>query len=646
MKKCLVIAIALVWLLNCVVPMRSGMAQEGQIGQQQRGVQRIADNSGSFRVNATDMNVFPNIEGPVEKTPLPVLNPASWEKYKTGNTSRLAILLTDTDSAWLALAHGLKSIGVPFVITTDYKKALEHKVVLVYPIISGKMQTRELLDAFHDFTYNGGTLIGINVLAPALKNIFGMYNAVPSAKNSTIKLAAVNSPLLAAFTDEREKTLSIGNKNAGPPYFGVYGYRNVKNQPLAVFEDGTAAITQNSFGKGMAYAWGIDVGYLLQEGYSGQAEESISRSYINEFEPTADVMLRLLKEMYLQGNSDAVTIGTVPYNKTLSVMITHDVDYSESEKNALTYAEFEKNNEVPSTYFLQTKYIKDYNDYAYFDADHIPMLKKLMAMGMELGSHSVAHAQAFNIFPLGTGDERYPTYQPFVSDKYVAHNGTVLGELRVSKYLVEKMLDAPPLVSFRPGHLLRPPVLPQALEATGYLYSSTFTANNVLSHLPFQLTYQYELQGESNVFEFPLTLEDELGVKMGDRVQPALDLAHKIGKYGGIFVILIHPNILDHKLQFEKDFVAGVKDFAWFGTVKTFGRWWAARDKVDVDVTQEGALKIVTLHVPEAMEGLNIKVPKGWVLQPGEQAANCTQNTDSIMIHKAVGVIRLAFAAN
>jgi len=644
LKKYLLAITIVAYLLSWyIVPMHVCLALEGQIGVQSKQGQRVSENSGKVQVNPADMLVFPNVAGPADKAPLPVPKTTSWEKYKNGTTSRMAILLTDTNSAWLALAHGLKSVGVPFMITTDYKQALHHNVVLVYPTISGAMQTRGFLDALQDYTSNGGTLIGINVLSSALKNLFGAYNPVALNNSATIRFMATDSPLLDGFTDEREKTISLGQKKIGPPYFGVYGYKNIRNPPVAIFEDGSAAITQNNFGRGMAYAFGLDLGYLIQLGYNGDAEEMLSRSYINEFEPTVDVMLRLLKKMYVKGNHEGVTIGTVPFNKSLSVMITHDVDYGKSEENSLVYADFEKENQVPSTYYLQTKYIKDYYDVAFWDNEHIPMLKKLNLTGMELGSHSVAHSYSFNVFPLGTGEERYPEYRPFISELYLTHNGTVLGELRVSKYLIEKMLDAPPVVSFRSGHLLRPLVLPQALEATGFLYSSTFTANNVLSHLPFQLTYQYGLQGETNIFEFPLTLEDELGVKMGDRVQPAIELARKISKYGGIYVILIHPNILDHKLQFEKDFVAGVKDFAWFSTVRNFGKWWAIRDKVDVDVTQEGTLKVVTLSVPEIIEGLTIKVPTGWVLQPGEQAANYTQHADSIIINKATGAMRLVF---
>ena len=59
--------------------------------------------------------------------------------------------------------------------------------------------------------------------------------------------------------------------------------------------------------------------------------------------------------------------------------------------------------------------------------------------------------------------------------------------------------------SFRPGGLRNPYFLPQALESVGYKYSSSVTANNSLTHLPFELNYSRETDSETNIFEFPVT---------------------------------------------------------------------------------------------------------------------------------------------
>ena len=109
-----------------------------------------------------------------------------------------------------------------------------------------------------------------------------------------------------------------------------------------------------------------------------------------------------------------------------------------------------------------------------------------------------------------------------------------------------------------------------------------------------------------------MTIEDEALPKMGDRLPQALEVAKRISRYGGSVVVLIHPNVLDHKLAFEKGFVEGVRPYAWFGSVGNSGRWWAARNRVEVDVVRDAAAMRVTLNVPVSLAGLTLEVPPGW----------------------------------
>ncbi|HKN88369.1 MAG TPA: hypothetical protein VJV04_16000, partial [Nitrospiraceae bacterium] len=223
-------------------------------------------------------------------------------------------------------------------------------------------------------------------------------------------------------------------------------------------------------------------------------------------------------------------------------------------------------------------------------------------------------------------------------------NGTILGELRVSKFLLEHFSDQT-LMSFRPGELSNPVALPQALQAVGYRYSSSTTANNSLTHLPYQLNYDRLHDAEMDVFEFPVTVEDEELPKLGERLSQAVELAHQISRYGGSFVLLIHPNILDHKLEFEKRFVESVKSFAWFGSVSQFGQWWAARNDMAVDVAAEGETYVLTLHLPSPMAGLTVHIPKGWSLDTRDaKLASAEQVGHAVIVHDARGTITLHFS--
>jgi hypothetical protein len=597
----------------------------------------------SIVVPAEAMYVFQGLSGPSNVTSVPVVRPTPWNQYAKGTRTRLAVLLTDPSSAWLGLAHGLKTIGIPFLITENYAEAITHKVVLVYPTISGNVLSPEALHALAEFPRHGGTLIGSHVVGGGLNEVFGFREAVASRQRFDVYFKR-EAAIASTFTDPRERTVRLGHRDTHSEALGSYGYTQTTD-PVALYEDGTAAVTHKSYGEGHAYALGVDVGFLLLRGHNNRGEE-LAWSFDNRFDPTLDVWLRLLKAIYMAGEPDAVTIGTVPFGKSLSVMLTHDVDFTKSMSNAVTYAQYEKSQGIIGTYFIQTKYIRDFNDDIFFDAHGVSHLTTLVELGMEIGSHTVAHSKIFNRFPMGTGSERYPSYTPFVKDRLTAFNGTILGELRVSKFLLEQFSQQT-LVSFRPGELSNPFALPQALQATGYRYSSTATANNSLTHLPYQLNYDRLGKAETNVFEFPVTVEDEELPKLGERVPAALELARQISHYGGSFVVLIHPNILDHKLEFEKRFVEAVKSFAWFGSISQFGRWWSARNDVALDVSREEDSYVVTVQVTSPVDGLTIQVPHGWALdERNASPASAEQVGQTVMLRDAHGAIMLRFSRN
>jgi len=595
----------------------------------------------SFIRDRKSIYVFQGVVGPGEVTRIPEFDPTPWSRYAKGTESRLAVLLTDTSGAWLALSHGLKSIGVPFLITIDYQQAVKHSVVLVYPTVSGNLLSADSLKALAAVPRQGGTLIGFNVLGGGLNEVFGFDEALSSDQHHQIQFSRTH-PLTSSFTDPRESAIRIGNHH-GAGVAGSYSYTNPRTEPLAVYEDGAAAITHKSYGSGQTYAFGLDLGFLLQTGHSNR-EEGIARSYVNEYEPSLDVLLRLVEGIYRNGQRNAVTLATAPWDKSLAVMITHDLDFTQSVLNSRPYADFEQSNGVRATYFIQTKYIRDFNDAVFFNEQGVALLRELAGRNIEVASHSVSHSRVFHRFPMGSGNEQYPFYRPHVVDEVITRDGSILGELRVSKFLLENLLGQKEILSFRPGHLSNPYGLPEALVATGFRFSSSVTANNSLTHLPFQLNYHRAQLAETEIFEFPVTIEDEGLPPLGERLPAAIDLARKLSRYGACYVVLIHPNTLGHKLGFERGFVKAVRDFAWFGTLSEFGQWWSARNKVGVDV--EGGAEHWTIHLdmPEAVKGLTLRVPDNFQFESSQPAGLVvTQNQERVLVHKAVGKVDLIF---
>ncbi|MBL0031354.1 MAG: hypothetical protein IPP27_03945 [Bacteroidetes bacterium] len=560
----------------------------------------------SYDVRKNEVFVVNGVRGPEDKSVLQTKVSTSWTKYSAGSSSRLAILLTDTTASWLGLAHGLKSIGVPFLITTDYRRALQSKVVMVYPIVSGASLSPDALQALAAFPRDGGTLIGSQVLG-ALNEVFGFDEPVPSKQHFEIVVGRDSSnEITKEFRDDKETHISIGNKEKFKETIGTYSYSKPRLAPIATYEDKSAAITQRFYENGNAYALGFDLGYLILKGHNIRHED-YNRSPANSFEPTLDVLLRLIKNIYIASSRDAAYVSTVPYNKDLSVCITHNVNFKRALEQSASFARKEKESGIRSTFFVQTQYIRDRTSGILFSNEDINNLKAIGATGMDIQSNTVSGSPLFDQFEQGTGDEVYHDYRPYVIAYEKTYHGTIFGEMRVSRYLLDHFIPGNNTSAFRSTYSYVPFTYPQSLLASGYRFSSSVPANLALTHLPFQMNHNREYDSEVEAFEFPVTDDDEVPPFDLSRTASAIKLAKKIARYGGCFIGQVHPNEIGW--QIERDFVKAVKDFAWIGSFKDFGLWWAARNEVTIDITSEGGSRVVKVNVPKRMEGLAIMLP-------------------------------------
>ena len=444
------------------------------------------------------------------------------------------------------------------------------------------------------------------------------------------------------FEDPKEQTLPLGKPPRGETRRALKTllYKDHGGRTIATYEDGGPAFILKRTGEGAAIALGVDIARILSVGYNSR-DEYLARTYVSDYEPTSDVFLRFLRTLYAAGEPAAVTLGTVPNGRALTILLTHDIDFQESVPNAVEFAKLEKEAGIQGTYFIQTKYVRDFYDVAFFNDENLGHLKEIAALGMEIGSHSVSHSYQFAQFPLGTGRETYPGYAPRVLDHQKTVEGSVLGELRVSKFLLERLLDVE-VVSFRPGHLSNPFTLPEALAATGYSFSSSSTANDSLTHLPFQLTYGRGFEAEVPIFEFPVTLEDEM-IPAVRRLQPALDLAGKIKTYGGLYNVLIHTSRLEEEIEFERRFIEATRADAWFSTMRDFGRFWRARDRVELDARRaSNGEMIVHIEAPEAVEGLTLALPPGWTVSRAPEGTK-TNAPGQVVLPRIEGPVDLTF---
>jgi hypothetical protein len=561
----------------------------------------------TMKVPTAQVNFNLGISGPDAKTLIPPKKNTSWKNYQNGGTNRLCIFLRDTNSLWLGLVHGLEGISVPFRITTDIHEAIRHDVVMVYPTMTSRNMDINTLIGLREYSKSGGTLIGFDASSESLGTLFGFKTFSYSSQRDKIILETDASDIVSFAVDPLEKEIRIGNFNISPDAFQSCGYAGLEYAPLALFNDGSAAITRKIYNRGGAYCFGLDLG-LFTVIAQNNLDPDFQNSYVNGFEPTLDVLYRIIKNIYLKNASVPVYPGSVPSGKMVTVLITHDVDTKVAMQNSLLYGELERSHGIKATYYLQTKYIRDGQDESFFDFDHIPYIAALKRMGAEIGSHSVSHTPFFRYIPLGVGNEKYPEYQPYYVTNFSTFNETLLGEFQVSKFLLDHFFQQN-TVSFRSGYLGQSIRMYPALIATGYSYSSCVTANDCLTHMPFRAFYDDLFDSEIEVYEFPITIEDEVQPPMNQRLSAAIFLTEKIARYGGMVNILIHPNETVIKYEFQKGYIEHFKDIAWFGTQKEYGQWWVARAKMQIDAIKTGTKTEVTVFCPDPIQDLPLMVP-------------------------------------
>lgn len=186
-----------------------------------------------------------------------------WETFSNESDAALAVLLTDTTSCWLGLAQGLSNIGIPFSITRSAAAAAKHKVVMVYPVISGKVMSGEDLRMIAAIPDNGGTLIACNVYGGGMGEVIGYKDIAPSAKRTKFTICKGSKLLFVnnIFKDLIDNELLIAGKNTSGSLETV-GYTGATNS-IIDFEDGNACMVYKKHGKGRAYAIGWRLIFLL-----------------------------------------------------------------------------------------------------------------------------------------------------------------------------------------------------------------------------------------------------------------------------------------------------------------------------------------------------------------------------------------------
>jgi len=501
------------------------------------------------------------------------------------NTNSVAVFSAHKDTS--SLEEVFKIAGIPYIICNKLEDANQSKILFLdFDVNKKTIFNKNELDYLNRFVSNGGIVIG-NEIEGINHNLFGNIfgnigykKIVPSRRHKQFYLST--SSYFKYLDLDEEKTYTLSTLKSAP-------YTNTiirtTAMSLAKYEDTTTAISINRYGKGKAILLGISLFDLRYRNLFGK-DYNANKKYCNDFEPLSDMPVLFLKGIYEEEIKKTLTLATAPNGYRSSFVVTHDVDYIDSIPNMEKFITMEKELGIKSTYFIQTKYLADNKDQAFFYGDNLDTIVNADKDGFEIGSHTVVHTKNFFKLKEGNYSEMYPSYRPFsLNDKVDLNRPTVSGELKVSKELLEG-IGVKNIVSFRSGELMYNPKLPTAMEKLGYRYSSCFSAEDVLSYFPYRYKINYAyLQNRSYIWEIPLSYEDEEFPPLYFRVDKALAIFEKIHNNGGVFNLLIHPDMTISRLKnldiyFEKSLIEKLPKDVWIATLRDIGAFWDKRDRI------------------------------------------------------------------
>lgn len=510
---------------------------------------------------------------------------------------------SETDDAEIfSLKHVLKVSGLPFKTFTQIDSVKKYSVVILSSKLESTTFTTPEKDSLISYVNNGGVLVTTNMRDAYFNSVFGISAGSNSNTNYKLKFNTfLNLPVFRWLDDSLEQTIQLGS-TTNTSVINSRSYTLNGALSLAKYESGTDAILKNTFGNGFAYAIGVSFKNTILVNQQNRDFDA-NRTYSNDFEPGSDAIILFLKAIVLDHISFSAYLHTSPYNSKNAVLITHDVDATTAFDTMGYYADYEQQIGLRASYYITTHYINDGALSDFYNVFTIPKVHQLLNKGHVLGSHSVGHFTDFDVesvFPLGVLGNTTSNYLPFnQGNSNPTQNGTVLGETEVSKNLLQANFGVN-IKTFRPGYLCFNDKLINALDTLNYKFSTTFSANDVLTNFPYISKKDRVSYGKiSKVWELPMTISDVItsnpisNTNYPQRVLKWLDVVSRNANNHAPTVLLIHPNRM-YKLTAEQNFISGLPKTTFVSNLEEYGDYWAARDSIEfISNLQSNTLTII-----------------------------------------------------
>jgi peptidoglycan/xylan/chitin deacetylase (PgdA/CDA1 family) len=490
----------------------------------------------------------------------------------------------------IALRDCLELMGIPFLPTSDVQEAMRRPLVFIGGILLNTELSAPEREALYAYVEHGGVLLATQVQGNEFFPLFGITRATASQTNFRVQFTSTQDPALRYVNRPEERTISLGDpKLYSETIWSTEYVTGPETQVLATYENRTAALIVNAYGRGLAYALGLGFKETTLIPRLAQSFEA-QRQWINWFEPSGDVFRLLLRALYEENVHPFLLVHTVPEGKETALCLSHDVDARESFPNSLVFAKMEAALGVRSTFFVTTKYFPDDTDIGYYSPDRVNWIRQVKDLGFEVASHSVSHSLRFEGFPIGSPDVNPTNYDP--------SHPTLFGEVSVSKQLLDRDLQQQ-TAGFRSGYLIYPSELLGVLEASGYAFDSSVSAQWVLTNFPYFGFRKRSLDSEhSQIVVVPVTLDDSRGelatrdFLTAETQQEALRIWTEViranAENNAITCLLIHPTNITYKLETERRLIeANRGKDTWIGDVGTMARFWRGRAQLRPSLRRE-----------------------------------------------------------
>lgn len=447
--------------------------------------------------------------------------------------------------------------GLPTSTTTDLSTALKKAcmIILSSPIKSSTFNEQEW-EKLSQWVNEGGCIISPALVEVPLgaASLFGVSGSSYNKTRTSYSWGDnhKNDKELEYADQAEEKKVSIGNAKeiSGEYSIKSYAYTVTSGETMASYNTGEAAVIRKKTGRGTAYTFGVLWRDVIQRSQLNK-DFSASRSYSNDFEPSADVYALFLRSTFAKTQGTSVWKFTIPAGYQTVLIPTHDCDSRTAYDQMHHMSTYEKSLKLKAHYFLTVHYYRD-SPYlsAFYDDVSIVQSKQLLQDGHTVGSHSIGH------FPDFSKTERFPITPVSKEDYRATHDvntgittgGSTWAEIALSRQIIEEDLGNK-VRSFRSGHLTMNKNFPITLQEAKYSFSSCYSAGDVLSEFPYMDRIGNEWVNElSSVLQIPLHFSDVINSdpmnenNWSEKPTMWLGVLNKLKGNYAPSVLLIHPN--------------------------------------------------------------------------------------------------------